>query len=197
MILPIVVLMFSFLGINKVSAHAYITNSNPSENEILKTAPEKVYIEFNEKIQTGFKILNVLNSSGERVDKKNVVINPDTEKSMEVDLKSDLPNDIYTVEWRVVSADGHSVSGMIPFSIGELPDGAAFPTQQDNGNLVSFISTMINKGFLYIGFSIYMGLLLFYTIWYRNEKLSAKLVKRTKKYPLLLSYSLPLVLLAH
>ncbi|MEK4972709.1 copper resistance CopC/CopD family protein [Niallia sp. FSL R7-0648] len=181
MILPIVVLMFSFLGINKVSAHAYITNSNPSENEILKTAPEKVYIEFNEKIQTGFKILNVLNSSGERVDKKNVVINPDTEKSMEVDLKSDLPNDIYTVEWRVVSADGHSVSGMIPFSIGELPDGAAFPTQQDNGNLVSFISTMINKGFLYIGFSIYMGLLLFYTIWYRNEKLSAKLVKRTKK----------------
>ena len=80
MILPFVVLMFSLLGINNVSAHAYITNSNPSENEILESAPERVYIEFNEKIQTGFKILNVLNSSGERVDKKNVVINPDTEK---------------------------------------------------------------------------------------------------------------------
>lgn len=181
MILPFVVLMVSLLGVNKVSAHAYITNSNPSENEILETAPKKVYIEFNEKIQTGFNVLNVLNSSGERVDKKNVVINSDTEKSMEVDLKSDLPNDIYTIEWRVVSADGHSVSGMIPFSIGELPEGATFPTQQDSGNLSSFISTMINKGFLYVGFSIYMGLLLFYTIWFKNDKLPTELVKRTKR----------------
>ncbi|MED3794724.1 copper resistance protein CopC, partial [Niallia alba] len=118
---PLIVLIISFIGINTVSAHAYITNSNPSENEILEESPEKVYIEFNEKIQTGFTILNVLNTSGERVDQKNIVINPDTEKSIEVDLKPELPNDIYTVKWRVVSADGHSVSGMIPFSIGELP----------------------------------------------------------------------------
>ncbi|MBZ9536017.1 copper resistance protein CopC [Cytobacillus oceanisediminis] len=177
---PLIVLIISFIGINTVSAHAYITNSNPSENEILEEAPEKVYIEFNEKIQTGFTILNVLNSSGERVDQKNIVINPDTEKSIEVDLKPELPNDIYTVEWRVVSADGHSVSGMLPFSIGELPKGASFPTQQENGNLTTFISMMINKGFLYIGFSLYMGLFLFYTIWFQKKNLSSTLIKRTK-----------------
>lgn len=177
---PLIVLIISFIGINTVSAHAYITNSNPSENEILEEAPEKVYIEFNEKIQTGFTILNVLNTSGERVDQKNIVINPDTEKSIEVDLKPELPNDIYTVEWRVVSADGHSVSGMLPFSIGELPKGASFPTQQENGNLTTFISMMINKGFLYIGFSLYMGLFLFYTIWFQKKNLSSTLIKRTK-----------------
>ncbi|MCB5238299.1 copper resistance CopC/CopD family protein [Niallia circulans] len=177
---PLIVLIISFIGINTVSAHAYITNSNPSENEILEEAPEKVYIEFNEKIQTGFTILNVLNTSGERVDQKNIVINPDTEKSIEVDLKPELPNDIYTVEWRVVSADGHSVSGMIPFSIGELPEGASFPTQQENGNLTTFISMIINKGFLYIGFSLYMGLFLFYTIWFQKKNLSSTLIKRTK-----------------
>lgn len=177
---PLIVLIISFIGINTVSAHAYITNSNPSENEILEESPEKVYIEFNEKIQTGFTILNVLNTSGERVDQKNIVINPDTEKSIEVDLKPELPNDIYTVKWRVVSADGHSVSGMIPFSIGELPEGASFPTQQENGNLTTFISMIINKGFLYIGFSLYMGLFLFYTIWFQKKNLSSTLIKRTK-----------------
>jgi len=180
LLLQVFALIFCFTGIHTVSAHAYITNSNPSENEILEKAPTNVYIEFNEKIQTGFTILNVLNSSGERVDQKNVEIDPKTEKSIKVDLESDLPNDIYTIEWRVVSADGHSVSGMIPFSIGELPEGATFPTQQENGNLLTFISTMINKGFLYIGFSLYMGLFLFYAIWYKGNKLTGRLVKRTK-----------------
>lgn len=180
LLLQLAVLIFYFIGVNTVSAHAYITNSTPSENEILETAPNNVYIEFNEKIQTGFTILNVLNSSGERVDQKNVQIDPNTEKSITVDLKPDLPNDIYTVEWRVVSADGHSVSGMIPFSVGELPEGATFPTQQENGNMFTFISTMINKGFLYIGFTLYMGLVLFYLIWYKGNTLSNRLVKRTK-----------------
>ena len=180
LMLQLAALIFYFIGVNTVSAHAYITNSTPNENEILETAPKNVYIEFNEKIQTGFTILNVLNSSGERVDQKNVKIDPKTEKSMTVDLQPDLPNDIYTVEWRVVSADGHSVSGMIPFSIGELPEGTAFPTQQEDGNMFTFISTMINKGFLYIGFSLYMGILLFYLIWYKGKKLSNSLKKRTK-----------------
>lgn len=179
-LLQLAALIFCFIGINTVSAHAYITNSNPGENEIVETAPDSVYIEFNEKIQTGFTILNVLNSSGERVDQKNVEINPKTEKSITVGLKPDLPNDIYTIEWRVVSADGHSVSGMIPFSIGDLPEGATFPTQQDAGNLSTFISTMINKGFLYIGFSLYMGILLFYVNWYTGNNLSSNLIKRSK-----------------
>ncbi|WP_400241570.1 copper resistance CopC/CopD family protein [Niallia sp. JL1B1071] len=180
LLLQLAALIFYFIGVNTVSAHAYITNSTPTENEILETAPNNVYIEFNEKIQTGFTILNVLNSSGERVDQKNVKIDTNTEKSITVDLEPDLPNDIYTVEWRIVSADGHSISGMIPFSIGELPEGATFPTQQENGNMLTFISTMINKSFLYIGFSLYMGLLLFYLIWYKSKKLSNSLIKRTK-----------------
>ena len=33
----------------------------------------------------------------------------------------------YRVEWRIVSADGHPVSGALTFSIGEPSQGAAVP----------------------------------------------------------------------
>jgi len=170
-----------FLLQSNASAHAYITNSIPSENESLDKAPQQVKIEFNEKIQSGFTVLNVLNSAGERVDKKDVAIDKQTKKFISVTLKDGLKNDVYTVEWRVLSADGHSVSGIIPFSIGELPKGAAVPQNQYTIDKSTMIAVGINKAFLYAGFCLYMGLLLFYAVWFRTSKLSSALISRTKK----------------
>ncbi|PKG23290.1 copper resistance CopC/CopD family protein [Niallia nealsonii] len=173
-------LSFFLLQAN-ASAHAYITNSTPVENESLDKAPKKVEIEFNEKIQSGFTVLNVLNSAGERVDKRDVAIDKKTQKSISVTLKDGLKNDVYTVEWRVLSADGHSVSGMIPFSIGELPKGVTLPKQQYTIDKSTMIAVGINKAFLYTGLCLYVGLLLFYFVWFRTDKLASPLGSRTKK----------------
>lgn len=170
-----------FLLQTNAFAHAYITNSIPSENESLAKAPNEVKIEFNEKIQNGFTVLNVLNSAGERVDKKDVRLDKQTEKSISVSLKDGLKNDVYTVEWRVLSADGHSVSGMIPFSIGELPKGVNLPKQQYTIDKSTMIAVGINKVFLYIGLCLYMGVFLFFVVWFRADKLVLPLAARTKK----------------
>lgn len=162
-----------------VSAHAYIINSNPSENEQLETSPYEITIEFNEKIQSGFASLSVFDSSGERVDKKNVAIDEKTQKVLKTDLEPNLTDDIYTIEWRVVSADGHSVSGIIPFIIGDLPEGVELPSQQYNVESSTFLSVFFNKVLLYTGLSLYMGILLFNLIWYRSSTLSEKLNNRT------------------
>ncbi|GKU84768.1 copper resistance CopC/CopD family protein [Niallia sp. NCCP-28] len=170
-----------FLLQSNASAHAYITNSTPVENESLDKAPKEVKIEFNEKIQSGFTVLNVLNSAGERVDKKDVAIDKQTQKSISVTLKNGLKNDVYTVEWRILSADGHSVSGMIPFSIGELPKGVTLPKQQYTVDKSTMIVVGMNKAFLYTGLCLYMGLCLFYMVWFRTDELASALVSRTKK----------------
>lgn len=44
---------------------------------------------------------------------------------MTVKLKKNLPHDVYRAEWNAVSADGHPVSGVIPFSIGKADGGSA------------------------------------------------------------------------
>nr|MDH3162553.1 copper resistance protein CopC [Bacillus licheniformis] len=106
-------------------AHAYIVQSTPAENQELKKAPEEIKIEFNEAIQNGFHSITVRNSSGERVDSGKTEIDPQNAKIMTVKLKPKLKDDIYSAEWRAVSADGHPVSGTIPFSIGNIQGGSA------------------------------------------------------------------------
>ncbi|RVT57120.1 copper resistance protein CopC [Niallia taxi] len=175
----LVMMLLFTINISNASAHAYIVNSSPSENESLDDSPTKATIEYNEKIQSGFAVLNVTNSAGEKVDEGNVTVE---DKTISVDLKANLKNDVYTMEWRVVSADGHSITGLVPFSIGELPEGVVLPQEQYTADKSSMISVSINKVLLYSGFSLYMGLVLFYLVWFRPNGLEPKIAGRTKRY---------------
>lgn len=38
---------------------------------------------------------------------------------VEASLPADLKADVYSVSWRVVSADGHAVTGIISFKLGD------------------------------------------------------------------------------
>ncbi|MDE5053227.1 copper resistance protein CopC [Niallia taxi] len=175
----LVMMLLFTINISNASAHAYIVNSSPSENESLDDSPTKATIEYNEKIQSGFAVLNVTNSAGEKVDEGNVIVEG---KTISVDLKANLKNDVYTMEWRVVSADGHSITGLVPFSIGELPEGVVLPQEQYTADKSSMVSVSINKVLLYSGFSLYMGLVLFYLVWFRPNGLEPKIAGRTKRY---------------
>ena len=83
----LVMMLLFTINISKASAHAYIVNSSPSENESLDDSPTKATIEYNEKIQSGFAVLNVTNSAGEKVDEGNVTVEG---KTISVDLKANL-----------------------------------------------------------------------------------------------------------
>ncbi|MED1738837.1 copper resistance protein CopC [Bacillus swezeyi] len=149
-------------------AHAYIVNSAPAENQELKKAPDQMKIEFNEAIQEGFHSITVRNSSGERVDSGKTQIDPQNPKIMTVKLNNNLKDDIYSAEWRAVSADGHPVSGTIPFSIGNIQGGLPKDQQSGSANLPS-ADTVIERALLYTGFSLFMGAVLFQLVWHRPE----------------------------
>ncbi|WP_043926051.1 copper resistance protein CopC [Bacillus haynesii] len=149
-------------------AHAYIVNSTPAENQELKKAPAEIKIEFNEAIQKGFHSITVRNSSGERVDSGKTEIDPQNAKIMTVKLKSKIKDDIYSAEWRAVSADGHPVSGTIPFSIGNIQGGLP-KDQQNQASGLPAADTVIERVLLYTGFSLFIGAALFQLVWHRPE----------------------------
>ncbi|MCY7753016.1 copper resistance CopC/CopD family protein [Bacillus haynesii] len=149
-------------------AHAYIVNSTPAENQELKKAPAEIKIEFNEAIQKGFHSITVRNSSGERVDSGKTEIDPQNAKIMTVKLKPKLQDDIYSAEWRAVSADGHPVSGTIPFSIGNIQGGLP-KDQQNQASGLPAADTVIERVLLYTGFSLFIGAALFQLVWHRPE----------------------------
>ncbi|MCJ8012016.1 copper resistance CopC/CopD family protein [Paenibacillus sp. KQZ6P-2] len=101
------------------SAHAYIVKSMPGENEMLAQAPAKVVIDFNEPLQKAFHSIIVTDSSGKKVNLSESRIPEGESSALEADLQPDLPQGVYAVQWKAVSADGHPVEGTFSFQIGE------------------------------------------------------------------------------
>nr|WP_238533085.1 copper resistance protein CopC [Bacillus methanolicus] len=99
-------------------AHAYIVKSVPMENQTISEPPSVVSIQFNEFIQPGLYSLAVMDASGNRVDLNNAHINKQNHAILEAEIRENLPNGMYSMQWKIISSDGHPVQGVIPFRIG-------------------------------------------------------------------------------
>lgn len=101
------------------SGHAVLTHTAPHQNAGVDDPPTGVRLDFNEPVEVSFGAVRVFDSEGVRVD-SGPVTHPDGEpNSVEVGVRSNLPEGIYTTTYRVVSADGHPVSGGFSFGVGE------------------------------------------------------------------------------
>lgn len=107
------------------SAHAYVVRTDPSAGAVLKTAPAKVTVVWDEAITYGSggadAALGVYAGDGKRVDAGDV--EHPVGDTLTVALRPHLPDGTYTVGWKVTSADTHVVSGAFTFSIGHASAG--------------------------------------------------------------------------
>lgn len=110
----IFVLGFSPQG---ASAHAQLTTSLPTQNQIVKILPKLIWIEFDGDLMTfGDKNPNeikVLNAKLKRVDLGGTIVGG---ARISTKLKSGLPPGKYQVRYRIVSEDGHPVEGNFSFT---------------------------------------------------------------------------------
>jgi methionine-rich copper-binding protein CopC len=109
--------LFTFSFINPANAHAQLTDSNPGINKIIKSLPELVWVEFDGNLMTfGDKnpnVITILDSKKKRVDIGGSVVGG---ARLTTKLKSGLKAGRYQVSYRVVSEDGHPVSGNYYFT---------------------------------------------------------------------------------
>lgn len=95
-------------------AHAQLRSSTPRDGASLKTAPKQVVLVFGEALLTGGAATTAKDmETGERVDLGAPQLREDT---VRVAWPKDLPGGQYRVAYRVVSADGHPITGAITFS---------------------------------------------------------------------------------
>ncbi|SFU93169.1 copper resistance protein CopC [Alicyclobacillus macrosporangiidus] len=112
-----------------VSAHAYVVHADPPPNAALASAPATVQIWFDEPVQAVFDALQVTGEQGQRVDRGDAHVDANDPKHLLVSLRPGLGQGLYTARWRVVSADGHPVSGTLPFSVGQAASNASVTGQ--------------------------------------------------------------------
>ncbi len=115
------------------SAHDQLLSSSPAADERLDTAPAQIQLDFSANIlDAGAEIL-VVDADGTDVADGPLEIDGPT---VTMPLRADIPEAGYQVRWRVVSSDGHPISGFIPFTIGDaapmpLPTGDAAAADSD------------------------------------------------------------------
>ena len=107
------------------SAHATLLSTDPQHDALLTTAPESVTLTFDEPVSVWDTSVTVFDPDGERLDVDARAV----DATVVASLPADLGQGSYSVNWRVISADDHPVSGGFTFSIGVRTQSVA-----PNGN---------------------------------------------------------------
>ncbi|MEU5875321.1 copper resistance protein CopC [Glycomyces sp. NPDC047369] len=94
-------------------AHAALLATDPPDRAALDTAPEEVTLTFNEPVQPVADAMRLVDGNGTEHDL--------TATASDTDVVIDLPDlddGPYYVNWRVISADSHPISGVLSFTVG-------------------------------------------------------------------------------
>jgi len=110
----VMLLFLCFPGITE--AHSALTKASPAANSRLQAAPKAVSLTFNEPLEPELYSIKVLDSSGESVTANKAKINDD-HTGLALDLPA-LDDGVYTVSYKVISADGHPIGSSYVFSVG-------------------------------------------------------------------------------
>lgn len=105
-------LLLPLAAATPAAAHSELRRSVPAANAVLDAPPERIELHFNERVQ--LTALRLHRMGGEEVALPRRAIR---EARSEIIALPPLPSGDYRAEWRIISADGHAVGGVIPFRI--------------------------------------------------------------------------------
>lgn len=111
------------VGAPAADAHAVLDSSTPGRGETVDAPPAGVTLRFSEPVEASFGAVRAFDAKGERVDDGKLRRPGGRGAEIGVGLKRGLPDGTYVATYRVISADGHPVSGGLVFSVGRA--GAA------------------------------------------------------------------------
>jgi copper transport protein len=100
-------------------AHAVLLRATPSSAQTLAQAPAQVQLLFSEPLDPVFSHVQVQNAAGEAVDLGDSHVDPEDDRLLVASLQPGLPNGVYSVNWRSLSAiDVHPDEGQFPLFVG-------------------------------------------------------------------------------
>lgn len=97
-------------------AHTGLKSSVPAQDEVVATATKEITMEFNTEIES-LSTVEVVDAKGEKVKVSEVQVKS---PMMVAKFETDLPNGVYTANWKIIGKDGHPVAGKYSFTV-QLP----------------------------------------------------------------------------
>ncbi|MET7422548.1 copper resistance protein CopC [Dactylosporangium sp. NPDC005555] len=146
------------LGLSQPAyAHAHLAGTDPAEGAVLQTAPDRVRFTFDEAVRGVPGGVQVFDAQGELVEARPTVKGAE----LEVVPAEPLGNGTTVITWRVVSEDGHPISGALTFSVG-APTSVITPPSSDASSIPEVPWTLtLARGVGYVGLLLATGLVAF------------------------------------
>ena len=116
----VVVATACLLGAGVAWGHAFLERAEPRVGSTVKAAPAQVRVWFTEALEPAFSTLEVVNQSGDRVDRGPAKVDAASPALLQVPLEPLGPG-VYRVKWRVLSIDTHVTEGDFTFRIADGP----------------------------------------------------------------------------
>ncbi len=115
----------ALLCAQQADAHSVLVSSSPAADASVTASPAEAVLEFNEPVENRFTELAVLGPDGTSHWEAGPASVVDARVSAPLSPLG--PAGTYTIRYRVTSADGHPVSGTVPFRLTVAGAGAAVP----------------------------------------------------------------------
>ncbi|WP_265575389.1 copper resistance CopC/CopD family protein [Glycomyces albidus] len=125
-LLALAALLIALAPAAPASAHAVLLATDPEDGAVLDTAPETVTLTFNEAVQPVGDATRLVDAAGT----DQTVPATASGTAVLIDLP-DLDDGAYYLNWRVISADAHPISGVLSFTVGAGTAPAAPPDTAD------------------------------------------------------------------
>src|SRR6478735_4925163 len=164
--LPALATAFLYLALTPVtaSAHANLDRADPPAGTDLDQPPAQLQLQFSEAVDGSFSRVQLLNAQGQSVDRGDSHVAPNDPLSMVVSLPNQMPDGVYTVAWRTLSAvDGHTVNGAYPIVIGPMP-AEGLPVTAASSQATFNAETAIGRWWFSLAASALFGVLLSWNV---------------------------------
>ncbi|PWS34129.1 hypothetical protein DFH01_26230 [Falsiroseomonas bella] len=108
----LILLPLTAIAAAPAAAHSELRGSVPAAGAVLDRAPESIELQFSERVQLTALRLRRVGGQEIALPRRSI-----REATREVIALPPLEPGEYRAEWRIISADGHPVGGVIPFRV--------------------------------------------------------------------------------
>lgn len=92
-------------------AHADLVQTVPAQEEPVAAPLKEIRLTFTEGVELAFSDVSIIAGDQKEVELGELSLDPNDNKTLVVPIESELDPGAYTVQWTVVSADGHKMEG--------------------------------------------------------------------------------------
>jgi len=168
--LAALVLIGALVAPARAWAHANLERADPAPGSQLDQAPRQLQLFFSEAVDGGFSRVQLLNAQREPVDRGDSHVATSDPRQLAVALPEQVPNGVYTVSWRTLSAvDGHTVNGAYPLIIGPMPAEGVGTAEAGAASQARFAAeTAVSRWWFSLAASLLLGTLLSWRVVFRT-----------------------------